>query len=186
MNVFRKLLPAEMVRYKAHLLRLDRADRHMRFAGTVSDEVIEQHCLKLDWHNTIVIGWFEDGELRGASELRTAGTPFPKRAELAFSVEAAYQGRGIGYELMSRALTIASNRGIKIIDVICMQENRRMRSLARKFTKAAVVDHGEVGVSIVLARPNQVSLLLEALDEGASLFSALSGGFRAGVARVLS
>ena len=186
MQVFRKLLPAEMIRYKAHLLRLDRTDRHLRFAGTVSDEVIEQHCHRLDWHNTLVIGWFDNGDLRGASELRTAGTPFPKRAELAFSVETPYQGRGIGHELMSRALIIARNRGIKIVDVICMVENRRMRSLARKFTKAAVIDGGEVGASIALDMPNQVSLFLEALEDGASLMSTLLGGFRAGMARVMT
>jgi len=186
MQVFRKLLPAEMVRYKAHLLRLDRADRHLRFAGSVSDAVIEQHCLRLDWRDTIIIGWFDNGELRGASELRTAGTPFPKRAELAFSVETPYQGRGIGYELMSRALTIARNRGIKVVDVICMLENRRMRSLARKFTKAAVIESGEVGVSIVLDMPNQVTLFLEALEDGAGLMSTVLGGFKAGMARVMN
>jgi len=185
MNVFRKLLPAEWDRYKAHLLRLDRADRHLRFAGTVSDAVIERHCQGLDWRNTIVIGWFDNGELRGASELRTAGTPFPKRAELAFSVESAYQGRGIGHDLMSRALTIARNRGIKTIDVVCMLENRRMRSLARKFTKAAVIESGEVGVTIALTMPNHVTLFLEALEDGAGVMSAVLGGFKAGVTHVL-
>jgi len=185
MSAFRKLLPAEMDRYKAHLLRLDRADRHLRFGGTVTDAVIEQHCLRLDWRNTLVLGWFEGGDMRGASELRTAGTPFPKRAELAFSVERPYQGRGIGQELMTRALTIARNRGIKVVDVICMLENRRMRSLAARFSKAMVVENGEVGVTITLDGPNHVTFFLEVLDDGAGWMSAMFDGFRGNVARGL-
>lgn len=185
MGVFRKLLPAEMDRYKAHLLRLDRVDRHLRFAGTVADAVIEQHCHRLDWRNTIVIGWFVDGELRGATEMRTAGRPFPKRAELAFSVERSYQGRGVGTELMRRALTIAGNRGVKVIDVFCLFENRRMRALARKFSKAAVIEHGEVGVTIALDMPNHVTFFLEALEDGAGLVSAMLDRFKLNVARVM-
>lgn len=178
MSVFRKLLPAEMHHYKAHLLRLDRADRHMRFGCTVSDAVIEQHCLRLEWRNTIVIGFFEDGQLRAASEMRHDGQPFPRRAELAFSVERGWQSRGIGSELMRRGLTIARNRGIRIVDVVCLAENGRMRALAAKFAKKVTVEHGEVGVSIALDMPNHVTLFLEALEDGAGLMSTFLAGFR--------
>ena len=44
MPVIRKILPTELPQYRAHLLRLDRADRYARFTGTLSDEAVERHC----------------------------------------------------------------------------------------------------------------------------------------------
>ena len=173
MTTFRKLLPNEMTRYRAHLLRLESVDRHMRFGGSVSDAVIEQHCLRMDWHDTVVIGYFVEGELRGAAELRTAGDLFPSRGELAFSVERAFQGKGVGSALMSRILTIARNRGIRQVNLICLLENRAMQNLAQKFSGARVVEAGEVGVSIRLDRADQVSLMVEALEESAALVASL-------------
>ena len=177
MKAFRKLLPNEMVLYRAHLLRLESVDRHLRFGGSVSDAVIEQHCLRLDWHDTVVIGYFVEDELRGAAELRTAGDLFPSRGELAFSVERAYQGKGIGSALMSRVLTIARNRGIRQVNLICLLENRAMQNLAAKFSGARVVDSGEVGVSIRLDRADQLSLMSEALEESAALVAKMFAGF---------
>lgn len=177
MSALRKLLPTEMGYYEAHLLRLDRVDRYLRFGGTVTDAVVEQHCLQLNWHDTIVIGDFYQGELRAAAELRSDGGLFPRRGEAAFSVERAFQGQGIGTTLMRRVLTIAANRGLLIIDVICLLENRRMQALARHFAKEAVIDSGEVGVKICLDHPNHISFLLEAFDEGAGLMSAILDSF---------
>ncbi len=176
MNAFRKLFPNEMSRYRAHLLRLESVDRHLRFGGSVSDAVIEQHCLRMDWHDTIVIGYFVDGELRGAAELRTAGDLFPSRGELAFSVERVYQGRGVGSALMGRVLNIARNRGIRQVNLVCLLENRAMQNLAVKFSGARVVDAGEVGVSIRLDRADQISLMTEALEESAALVASMFSG----------
>ena len=177
MKAFRKLLPNEMVLYRAHLLRLESVDRHLRFGGSVSDAVIEQHCLRLDWHDTVVIGYFVEDELRGAAELRTAGDLFPSRGELAFSVERAYQGKGVGSALMSRVLTVARNRGIRQVNLICLLENRAMQNLAMKFTSSRVIDAGEVGVSIRLDRADQLSLIREALEESAALVASMFSGF---------
>ena len=177
MTAFRKLSPSELSRYREHLLRLEPIDRHMRFGGAVSDAVIEQHCLRMDWHDTVVIGCFEDGVLCGAAELRTAGDLFPSRGELAFSVERAFQGRGIGRALMSRILTVARNRGIRQVNLICLLENRAMQNLAQKFSSTRVVEAGEVGVSIRLDRADQLSMMSEALDESANLVTSLFSGF---------
>jgi GNAT superfamily N-acetyltransferase len=185
MTVFRKLLPTEMGRYCDHLKRLDAVDRHLRFAGTATDAVIDQHCLRLDWHDTLVIGWFEDNELRGAAELRTEGTPFPQKAEAAFSVERGWQGRGIGAELIRRILNIASNRGIRVVEVYCLLENRKMQGLARKFASSVASECGDVAVTIRLERPDHISFMLEAIEEGASLVSAALETWTASVGKVL-
>ncbi|CAK0771201.1 N-acetyltransferase [uncultured Gammaproteobacteria bacterium] len=173
MTAYRKLLPTELFRYRDHLLRLDAEDRHARFAGTVSDDSIRRHCKGLDWTNTVVIGYFDQGELRGASELRFESGLRPERAELAFSIEKPFQNHGMGASLMRRALTVARNRGIETIDIICLMENRRMQRLARKYSKYVVTECGEVDVSIPLNRASPVSVMLETIEDGAGAVSTL-------------
>src|SRR5690349_18263753 len=102
MTVYRKLLPGEADRYRDHLLRLDRDDRYARFCGIRSDGAIGGFCAALDWHTAVVIGCFVQGTLRAAAELRTDPVRWPGEGELAISVEAAWQNRGIGAALLRR------------------------------------------------------------------------------------
>lgn len=173
MSVIRKLLPAELGQYRAHLLRLDRADRYARFTGTVSDETIDQHCARLDWTRTILLGVFEQGELRGAVELCTDRLLWPHEAELAISVEKGLQGQKVGTTLIRRALTIAANRGIQRMHMMCLPDNVRMRALARKFGGRVSLRDGEIAVAFDLPRPTQFSLALEALEDGAGAVNAV-------------
>lgn len=182
MPVYRKLLPAEISRYRDHLLRLSRADRHARFSGTVSDDVIENHCRNLDWSRTILIGAFHQGVLRGAVELCTDRLLWPDSAELAISVEKDFQEMRIGSALVRRALTIARNRSITTIAIICQSTNRRMRALARRYGGKAEIDGGEVIATIPLEPADQFSLALEALEDSTNAVSAVLDGLQAATA----
>lgn len=173
MPVYRKLLPAERHRYPGHLLRLDRTDRYARFTGTVSDAVIERHCTTIDWGRTLVVGAFHQGELRGAVELCTDRLLWPDEAELAVSVEKPYQEQGVGTALVRRALTIACNRRIKRVHMLCLADNRRMRALARRCGGSVEQDGGELDIAIALPPPTQFSLALEAVEAGAGAFGAV-------------
>lgn len=180
MPVYRKLLPAEISRYRDHLLRLSRTDRHARFSGTVSDDGIENHCRNLDWSRTILIGAFHQGVLRGAVELCTDRLIWPDSAELAISVEKDFQEMRVGSALVRRALTIARNRSIRTIVIICQATNRRMRSLARRYGGTAEIDGGEVVASLTLEPADQFSLALEALEDGTNAVGAVLDGLQAG------
>lgn len=173
MPVYRKLLPTERHRYCEHLLRLDRADRYARFVGTVSDQVIERHCAGIDWGRTIVVGCFLQGELRGAVELCTDRLIWPDQAELAVSVEKPLQEQGVGTALVRRALTIAGNRRIDRVHMICLADNRRMRAVSRRFGGRMELDGGELSVAFDLPPPNQFSLALEAFEDGAGAVGAV-------------
>lgn len=173
MSVFRKLLPSEAEKYRDHLLRLSPEDRHMRFAGTVSDARLNDHCAKFDWNSSYIIGYFVRGELVGGCEVSQAPNGKLKRGEAAFSVERKYQNQGIGTGLMRRALTIAQNRAFRIIDIICLLENRRMQALARRFNGKMEVEGGDVFFTIDLQAPSQVSLLLETIDDGEGMLTTL-------------
>ncbi|WP_207458310.1 GNAT family N-acetyltransferase [Azospirillum sp. SYSU D00513] len=180
MSVIRKLLPAELALYRAHLLRLDKADRYARFTGTTSDTTIVRHCDGIDWSRTLLIGAFIGGELRGVVELCSDRMLWPADTELAISVEKPFQEMGLGSALVRRALTIARNRFAKRLHLYCLAENRRMRALARKFGGRAEQDGGDVTITLDLPPANQFSLALEALEESAGAVDSLLGRWRAG------
>ncbi|MGQ9365395.1 GNAT family N-acetyltransferase [Azospirillum sp. ST 5-10] len=167
MPTFRKLHPAEWDRYERHLLRLDGASRFMRFAGTVSDEAIARRCRALDHGRTQLVGCFEQGHLRGAAEIATDRALWPHEAELAISLEGGFQDRGYGTALLGRALTIVRNRRIRRAHMLCLRENLRMRRLATRFGGRVSFDGGETTVLFELPPPTQMSLAVEAMEDGA-------------------
>ncbi|MBY6260831.1 GNAT family N-acetyltransferase [Azospirillum sp. 412522] len=176
MPVIRKIMPTELPQYRAHLLRLDRADRYARFTGTLSDEAVERHCAAIDWGRTVVLGAFEGGVLRGAVELCGDRILWPEQAEFGISIERDLQGKGVGSTLVRRILTAARNRGIRHVHMMCLTENVRMRALARRFGGRLALDCGEITSMFELPPPNQFSLALEALEDGTGAFNSILSG----------
>ncbi|MCK6454341.1 MAG: GNAT family N-acetyltransferase [Alphaproteobacteria bacterium] len=168
MHVIRTLLPTEFGLLRAHLLRLDPEDRRRRFAGQIGDDAVAAYVAALDRFRSTVVAWIEDGQVRGAAELLRFRAPAGTRAELAVTVERAWQDRGIGSELMRRALTIARNRGLDQVLMVCLAENGRMRHLADKFHGRMIDTGGEVEASVPLLAPDAWSLWQEAIDQGAA------------------
>jgi GNAT superfamily N-acetyltransferase len=156
----RKLWPAEADAYRDHLLRLDPESRHRRFSGAVSDEIIVRHAASIGDFGVVVYGFFLDGILRGAAELRPAGT-FSDEAEAAFSVESPWQSVGVGTVLLDRILLTARNRGIKRLQMQCLTENRRMQQLAKKFAAEFSFDFGSVVGEVTAQRSTALSLFRE-------------------------
>ena len=127
----RRLWIGEAELYRQHLLRLDAGSRRNRFCGVVSDDFIRRYAEPSALSGAIIYGFFVDGVLRGAAELRLlerAG-----EAEAAFSVENAWQSHGVGTALFERVLLAARNRQIERLHMLCLAENRRVQQLARKF-----------------------------------------------------
>src|SRR5215831_3280634 len=127
----RRLWVGEAELYRQHLLRFDAESRRNRFGGAVSDEFIGRYAQSCALSGAVIYGFFVDGVLRGAAELRLlehAGD-----AEAALSVERAWQSRGVGTALPERVLLAARNRQVGRLHMLCLAENRRMQHLARKF-----------------------------------------------------
>ena len=131
--MIRKLWIGETDAYRDHLLRLDRESRNRRFSGAVSDEFIARHAASANGLGVVVHGFFVDGVLRGAAELRPIGPVFAREGEAAFSIEQPWQSHGVGTVLLERTLLSARNRGIKSLHMDCLADNQRMQQLARKF-----------------------------------------------------
>lgn len=129
-GAYRALWTFDREDYEAHLKRLTPEDRRSRFQYAASDAQIMAHVetfLKGGGH---VIGWFVDGELRGAAEVAIA--PDGVNAEAAFEVEEAWRGRGVGAELVNRALLWARNRGVKRLLIHTTRTNTAMLKAAKQ------------------------------------------------------
>ncbi len=172
-GIIRKLWMGETDAYRDHLLRLDRESRHRRFSGAVADEVIGRHAATANDIGTVVHGFFVDGVLRGAAELRQTGSLFAREAEAAFSIEQPWQSHGVGTELLERTLLSARNRGIKSLRMDCLAENQRMQQLARKFEAEFSFDFGSVTGEVDPPRSTPLSLMREAIADSYSIASAI-------------
>ena len=173
MTFYRKLLPTDLNAYRAHLLRLSPQDRYSRFCGFKTDESITTYCHGIDWRFTIMVGCFVRGELRAVAELRTEPKVWPGEGELAVSVEREFQGQGFGTGVVRRIMTVARNRAIRRLMLICMINNRRMQAIVHKFLGKLESDSGEATGWIELPWPNQVSLMQEAIDGAATLVNGV-------------
>lgn len=164
-GTIRKLWPSEARKFRDHLLRLDAASRHMRFAHAVSDSFIEKYAHDIGDAGNIVYGLFDGDEVRAAAELKTIGSVWGLDAEAAFSVEQPLQEHGIGTELMGRVIRAARNRGVRNLRLVCLADNAKMRSIAKHYDADLRFEYGEIIGEIVPRSPNYFSLLAEAVDD---------------------
>jgi GNAT superfamily N-acetyltransferase len=164
-GIIRKLWIDETDAYRDHLLRLDRDSRHTRFSGAVSDEFIARHAATATGFGVVVYGFFVDGVLRGAAELRRNGSILSDQGEAAFSIEQEWQSHGVGTVLLERTLLSARNRGITHLRMDCLADNRRMQQLARKFEADLSFDFGSVVGEVDPPRSTALSLMREAIDD---------------------
>lgn len=160
----RRLWPAERDLFIAHLLRLDALTRRERFGTAVNDDFLVNYANTTFGVGGLVYAYIEDGEVRGAAELRGLEDLIAQTGEAAFSVEKAWRRRGIGESLFARLLTAARNRGIRTLYMTCLPENAAMRNLARKFEAELVGGYNDVEGTIATGGPTPFTILDEAID----------------------
>lgn len=167
---YRSLFPWEHHQFGDHLLRLSLDDRRKRFLGIVSNEFVRRHAREiLTNRRSKVIGWFDDGRLRGAVEIVWEINGI---AEAAFSVEACNQRHGIGSQLAERALRAAGNRGVRTLYTSMLGSNIGMRRLLKRCGADIVLEGPEVEGVCPTGQRSTVSILLEIVDEQSGLLTA--------------
>jgi GNAT superfamily N-acetyltransferase len=167
-GVIRKLWGVETHAYREHLLRLDAESRRNRFCGTIADDIIRTYAATARGSDVIVHGFFVNGVLRGAADLRILG----REAEAAFSIEKPWQSHGVGSALLERSMLAARNRAVKLLDVCCLMENQRMQHLARKFHAELTFDFGTVIGKMENPHPTPLSVMQEMALDGHSFAAA--------------
>jgi len=172
-GLIRKLWIGESDLYRDHLLRLDPASRRNRFAGAVSDEFVRDYADISFGIDALIHGFFIEGALRGAAELRPIGAPIAREAEAAFSIEKPWQSHGVGSMLLERTLLAARNRGLKFLHMTCLADNKRMQQLARKYDAELSFDFASVVGEVAAPRPTPLSLMREILADGHGFATAI-------------
>lgn len=173
--IIRRLWWTERGQVADHLLRLSERDRYLRFGGRVADASVHAHVHGGDAFGRHFIGAFVDGVLRGVAEFALVQRLPRPEGELAFSVEAAWQGLGIGTELFRRMLVFARNRGVGRVFIVSLPSNRRMRHIAAKFRLDIRPAEGEMEGRLELVSPDYLSVLEEAVGESGALLQASFG-----------
>lgn len=177
-GVIRRLWKPDKSAFRDHLLRLDAESRNDRFAMAVSDDFLRhyaENCFGLD---DTVYGYFVEGEIRGAGELRRVGAADARSglspvAEAAFSVERDWRHRGVGAELMARIVRAARNRRTQTLYMSCLARNRAMQALARKFEAEMRFEPMDVTGKIAPKGPTAFSLLYETMDDATGFATAM-------------
>lgn len=181
-GLVRKLWIGEATAYRDHLLRLEPESRRRRFFGIVSDTFLARHAATAHDLGAVVHGFFVDGTLRGAAELRRLGGMLSHKAEAAISIEEPWQSLGVGSALLQRTLLSARNRGVKSLRMHCLADNRRMQQLARKFEADLRFDFGGVVGELDPSRLTVLSLMREAAADihgiAGAMFDAQARLFR--------
>jgi len=172
-GLIRKLWIGESDLYRDHLLRLDPASRRNRFAGAVSDEFVRDYADISFGIDALIHGFFIEGALRGAAELRPIRAPIAREAEAAFSIEKPWQSHGVGSMLLERTLLAARNRGLKFLHMTCLADNKRMQQLARKYDAELSFDFASVVGEVAAPRPTPLSLMREILADGHGFVTAI-------------
>jgi len=162
---FRKLLPGEAAGLSAHFDRLTPGESLLRFMGALGHSSVHEHCARIDWFRTIVLGCFEAGVLRASAEIH-ANDGLPMSFEVAIAVETAWQERGVATELLHRALVIARNRAAREVHICSLADNHRIQNVARKFGARFSSRAGQSDAYIPIPHPTCASLCEEAVDDG--------------------
>lgn len=176
-HVVRRLYRPDLPAFGAHLIRLDPETRYDRFGLQVSDDYLRHYAELCFAPSALTYGWFEDGVIRGAAELRVvdgAEDAARRDGEAAFSVERDWRRRGIGSELMGHVVLAARNRRIGKLTIFCLRRNRAMLALARKFEADLAFDLTDVTGRLTSRPPDALSLWREAVDNALDLGSAVA------------
>jgi RimJ/RimL family protein N-acetyltransferase len=169
----RKLWIGETALFREHLLRLDPESRRSRFGSPVNPDFIENYAARALGPDSVVHGFFVEGDLRAAAELRSIGRLFPGQAEAAFSVERDWQNSGVGTALLERTILAARNRGIRTIYMSCLAENRRMQAVARKHDAELRFEADEVIGEVANPYATPLSLFREFIADGHGFATAI-------------
>lgn len=175
----RRLWPVERHLLAAHLRRLGPEDRLLRFHGHMSDEAIEAYMEAIDWLASVVIAFFVEGEVRAAAHLSWTDGLLVRTGEICLSVEAEFRRRGVGTALLRRAMTVARNRFVSDVSLLCLPENTAMRRVAAHLGLKWKVASGQAESAAHLRWPDPLSLFDEMLAETQGLMRAPFGGSKA-------
>lgn len=128
----RQIGPADAASMRSFLERLSDHDRYMRFLRPmprVTESLVDALC-SADGALHVAVGAYDDDRLVGVARYVCLRDD-PRRAELAFSVDPSYRGRGVARRLIGEVIEHAEGGVPTSIEVYIHPENRTAASLVR-------------------------------------------------------
>ncbi|NOD75019.1 MULTISPECIES: GNAT family N-acetyltransferase [unclassified Ruegeria] len=163
--VIRRLRRHDHALISSHFNSLDEDVLLSRFGTPVQPQGVQDYLSNMFADAAFVFGAFPDSCLRGVGELRLIPDHKYHVAEAAFTVEKAWQDQGIGDALLSRLITIAQNRGIREVHMLCLATNQKMRRLAAKHNAELTLVPGQVEATLTTPWPTPFSMAKEITSE---------------------
>jgi RimJ/RimL family protein N-acetyltransferase len=151
----RSLINQELPLLRDHLMRLDPESRRDRFNGYADEGFIDRYSKKCAGDGTIIIAYFEDGEVHAAAELHQPDLSSDSLPEIAFSVEAYLRRKGVGSALFKQLIAVAKSLGYERLRITTGSQNQAMRGLANKFGAHLTFRRGESTGTIELVEQQQ-------------------------------
>ncbi|MCP1674596.1 RimJ/RimL family protein N-acetyltransferase [Natronocella acetinitrilica] len=145
----------------AHYRRLDAAARYCRFAGVVPDALLERLAAEATHPAHRCFGVVIDGVLRGVAECRLGSPVAGAPAEVALSIESAWQGQGLGGVLLGALIPEARVAGARSVHLSALAANAAMLRLARRYGMTLTRD-GEIEAVLSLSPPEAVAVPVRA------------------------
>ena len=165
----RSLGPRHRQRITTHLLALDSTDRYFRFGYSARDSQVSKYVDLLEFEHDEVFGIFSRRlELIAMAHLaHSVAAPdhlSPAVSEFGVSVLPAARNRGFGRRLFEHAMLHARNRGVEMLLIHALSENRAMLRIARN-AGATVVRQGSETDATVKLPPDTLSSHIDELVE---------------------
>lgn len=128
----RTIRPDDKQRLLAHFSRLGPQSVYQRFFGmkkTLTDEELRRYT-ELDFVDAAALvatlGEGEEERIVGVGRYAVGAARAARRAEVAFAVEDAQQGRGIATELLARLIPLARRNGMVALEADVLGDNTAM------------------------------------------------------------
>jgi RimJ/RimL family protein N-acetyltransferase len=129
----RPLTSADADALAAHLQRLDRKARVMRFGANVTDRFLAGYARMPRGAQTQAIGLFANDTLIALGQLTRCPSDLGATAEAALTVDEHWRDTGLGTRMLGRLVACASDGGARAVRLLCMPLNLRLVHIARKF-----------------------------------------------------
>ncbi len=130
---------------RTHYHRLGQASRRRRFMSQPSTAALDRIADRAT--PDLMLEIERDGAVRGLLEAYGTGEG---HAEVALSVEDAYQGRGLGRELFNEGLRLLAERGVRVADITCLRDNAAVLRMIRDAGGRIRIQDGEAVAEIEL------------------------------------
>ena len=160
----------------AHLLRLNSADRYMRFFAVVNDDVITAYvndAVNFKYHEGYGIFSEDRTKLIAFAHLVPIKVNKDYEAELGISVDREYRSLGLAKKLMDRVIVHCNAANINRLYMSCLHNNSTMQHIARSAGLKVVVDHDQAIGELHIHQsglPKPLSVSCELLYEQISIF----------------